>query len=297
MSETSARDAELTTVGRKLYGPTEPGGSIPCKRHSALSDDEVAEVIDIIASGRRAMCTVDLPERLHTRDWDSVTRVLVGLDRRLARPAAGWKIGAAGEEVRRAEGVPEPAPGRLYQGAIFDSGAVLSPDLFINYRNTECEFAFQLEGDLPRREHPYTEDEVRSAVGHMVLALEIGDMVFADWYGASGYLGSCLDNGGGCALVQSEPIVDWHALDLPNTRVEVGINGRYVKEGFGRAAMGHPLTSLTWLTGWLSRQGMGLSAGDVVSTGTLTGHCFAAPGDRVVATFGGIGEVEVCYGT
>ena len=116
-------------------------------------------------------------------------------------------------------------------------------------------------------------------------------------YGASGYLGSCLDNGGGCALVHSEPIPDWRDLDLPNTRVEVSLNGRYVKEGFGRAAMGHPLTSLTWMTGWLGRQGMGLSTGDVVSTGTCTGHCFAAPGDRVVARFGEIGEVEVRYGT
>lgn len=297
MSGVRANEAEITAVGRRLYGTTEPGCSVPCARTSRLSDSEVAEVVDIIAFGRRNMCTVELPERLHTRHWDSVTRVLVGLDRELARPAVGWKIGAAGEEVRRAEGVPEPAPGRLYDGAIFESGAVLDPELFINYRNTECEFAFRLGADLPLRDHPYTEDEVSAAVEHMVLALEIGDMVFADWYGASGYLGSCLDNGGGCALVHSEPIPDWRDLDLPNTRVEVSLNGRYVKEGFGRAAMGHPLTSLTWMTGWLGRQGMGLSTGDVVSTGTCTGHCFAAPGDRVVARFGEIGEVEVRYGT
>ena len=84
--------------------------------------------------------------------------------------------------------------------------------------------------------------------------LEIGDMVFEDWYGASGYFGSCLDNGGGAALVCGPAIVDWRGLDLPNARLALSLNGTFVKDGFGRAAMGHPLTSLTWLVNWLSEQ-------------------------------------------
>jgi 2-keto-4-pentenoate hydratase/2-oxohepta-3-ene-1,7-dioic acid hydratase in catechol pathway len=40
--------------------------------------------------------------------------------------------------------------------------------------------------------------------------------------------------------------------------------------------MGHPLTSLTWLVNWLSSRGITLKAGEIVSTGTCTGHCFAS---------------------
>jgi len=33
-----------------------------------------------------------------------------------------------------------------------------------------------------------------------------------------------------------------------------------------------------------------------VSTGTCTGHFFAAPGDRLEVTYGDVGRVEVLYG-
>ncbi len=77
--------------------------------------------------------------------------------------------------------------------------------------------------------------------------------------------------------------------------MEVYLNGYYVKSGAGRAAMGHPVTSLTWLLNWLREQGRGLAAGEVVSTGTCTGHLFARSGDTVRAEFGDLGAVEAVF--
>ena len=74
--------------------------------------------------------------------------------------------------------------------------------------------------------------------------------------------------------------------------MDVYLNGYYVKSGKGQAAMGHPVTSLTWLLNWLREQGRGVAAGEVVSTGTCTGHLFALPGDTVRADFGELGVVE-----
>ena len=71
------------------------------------------------------------------------------------------------------------------------------------------------------------------------------------------------------------------------------MNGHYVKSGYGRAAMCHPLTSLTRLANWLRERGMGLKAGEVVST--CTGHFFAAPGDHLVVENGVAGRVELTY--
>ena len=79
-----------------------------------------------------------------TRDWPSVVEVVLQLDDRLGRAPAGWKIGAASEEIRRAEGLPGPAPGRIYLDTVFESPAALPGALFINYRNVECELAFRL---------------------------------------------------------------------------------------------------------------------------------------------------------
>jgi 2-keto-4-pentenoate hydratase len=286
---------EITDRGRVLYGATPPGQAVPCARDTQLSSEEVATVVEAIAAGREQRKAVFLPEELRTRDWHSVMQVSLLLDKRLGWEPAGWKIGAASEEVRRAEGLPGPAPGRVYRNTIFESPARLPRSLFINYRNAECEFAFRLAEQISPRAEPYTQAEVAEHVECLMPALECGDMVFEDWYGASGYFGSCLDNGGGAALVYGRSIADWRDMDLANARIELSLNGHFVKEGFGRAAMGHPLRSLTWLVNWLGEHSLGLEAGEIVSTGTCTGHCFAAPGDEVSVRFDGVGVVEALF--
>ena len=105
----------ITDRGRSIYGSTPPGQAIPCARDTPLSDEEIAAVVEAIAFGREQRRSVALPEPLRTRDWPSVMKVSLLLDERLGRIPAGWKIGAASEEVRRSEGLPGPAPGRIYR--------------------------------------------------------------------------------------------------------------------------------------------------------------------------------------
>jgi 2-keto-4-pentenoate hydratase len=287
--------SEFSERGRAIYGPTPPGRAIPCRRTSPLDEQERASVVELIARGREGRHSVALPEELQTRDWESVMQVALDLDERLAWDPIGWKIGAASNEIRESEGLPGAAPGRIYRSTVFTSPASLAPELFINYRNVECEFAFRLGASLPARAAAYGEDEVAVAVECLMPTLEIGDTVFEDWYGSSAFFGSCLDNGGGAALVCGDSIVDWQGLDLPNARIEISLNGQPINEGYGRAAMGHPLTSLTWLVNWLSGRGRGLDAGEIVSTGTCTGHCFCLPGDGVAVDFGPVGFLNARF--
>jgi 2-keto-4-pentenoate hydratase len=281
--------------GRPIYGPTEPGAAVPVTRTSALSDGETDEVVAIIATGRRERHAQELPEPLRTRAWASVMRVLLMLDDTLGWPRAGWKIGAASAEIRRAEGLPGPCPGVLHSGTVFGSGASLPAELFINYRNCECELAFYLARDFPARDEPYTEADAAAGVDSLAPVIEIGDMVFPDWYGASSYFGSCLDNGGGAALVHGTPVRDWREIPLAEVAMDVSLNGSYIKSGVTSAAMGNPLTSLTWMLNWAREHGRDIQAGEVVSTGTCTGHLFAASGDTVRADFGALGVVEANF--
>ena len=287
------RSRDLSSRGRDLYGETAPGAAIACERTTPLSDAEVARVVDAIAAGRHQRRAVDLPVELRTRDWSSVEKVILGLDEHSGREGAGWKIGAASQEVRQSEGLPSPSPGRFYKDTMFENGAALGPDLFINFRNVECEFAFQLGRDFVVRAEPYVEAEVASGIDSLFPALEIGDTVFLDWYGASGYFGSCLDNGGGAAFVAGPRVEEWSTVDLAHAGMDLYLNTFYIKSGVGSSAMGHPLTSLTWLINWARSHGRPVQAGEIVSTGTCTGHCFAAPGDVVSADFGALGFVQV----
>lgn len=285
----------LSDRGRPICGETPPGGAVPCARESPLTGDEVSEVAAIIADGRLERRAAELPQRLRTRDWESVVKVILALDERRGMPAAGWKIGAASEEIRRAEGLPSPSPGIIYPHTIFPSGSLLPADLFINFRNCECEFAFQLSLDFPPRSEPYTVADARAGIDALFPALELGDTVFTDWYGASGYFGSCLDNGGGAAFVQGSRVRHWQAMDLTRASVDVYLNGCYIKSGSGSAAMGHPVNSLAWMLNWAREHGREVHAGDIVSTGTCTGHLFAARGDTVSADFGPLGVVEAHF--
>jgi 2-keto-4-pentenoate hydratase len=285
----------ITDRGRMIYGPTPPGGAVPCARTTPLTEAEIKAVVEAIALGREHRRAVVLPEALRTRDWPSVLNVLLRLDERRGRPGVGWKIGAASEEVRVSEGLPGPCPGRIYLGTVFQSPAALPAELFINYRNVECELAFRVVEAITPRPEPYSEAEVACRLSSLMATLELGDMVFKDWYGASGYFGSCLDNGGGAALVYGTEITHWREIDLPNLRLNLFLNGKFVKAGVGRAAMGHPLTSVNWLVNWLSERGRGLAAGEIVSSGTCTGHCFVAPGDEVSLSVEGVGVVAARF--
>lgn len=286
---------ELSSRGRAVYGATVPSGAVPCSRSTALCDEEVIEVADLIARGRRGRQAVRLPENLQTRDWRSVEKVIVELDRRLGRQGVGWKVGAASSDIRAAEGLPSPSPGRIYKGTVYETKAVLPSTAFINYRNIEAEFAFEIGRDFLPRDDEYREDEVRDGIVALFAALEIGDSVFLDWYGSSSYYGTCLDNGGGAALVVGQRFTDWAAIDIINGGMDLYFNDFYLKSGQGRSAMGDPVTSLTWMINWASRHGYTVRTGEIVSTGTCTGHCFALPGDTLRGDFGVLGTVEATF--
>ena len=166
-----ARPEWLSERGREIYGRTPPGQSVPVARLSALDEGEVDEVVTLIAEGRTARHTVVLPERLKTRDWTSVTRVSLALVDRLGRlgwEGYGWKIGAASEVIRRAEGVPSPSAGRIHRRGLASSPGTLPAELFVNYRNCECEFAFELGVDFPPRDRTVDRGRRprRDRVGH-----------------------------------------------------------------------------------------------------------------------------------
>ncbi len=285
----------LTTRGRLIHGPTPPGGSIPSARESDLTSEEVQELIDLIVHGRHTRTPVVMPERLRARSWNSVEEVILKLESALGWEGAGWKVGAASQEVRKAENVPSPSPGRLFKRSIFKSPAVVPSEFFVNYRLCEFEFAYELGLPFPAREKEYSEADLRAGIECLMPVIEIGDSVFEDWYSLSGYFGGMYDNAGGAAFVTGRRHVDWKDIDLPNSNIDVYVNGSFIKSGKGVEAMGHPVTSLTWMVNWARERGRDVNAGELVSTGTCTAHTFVQPGDLVSADFTDLGLVEAMF--
>lgn len=295
LGKSITRPEYLSDRGRLIHGPTPPGGSVPSKRSTDLSASEVAEVIELISNGRNSRTPVTMPERLKARSWKSVEEVLLNLEFALGWEGAGWKVGAASLDVQKAENMPSPSPGRLFTRSILESPAEVSSEFFVNYRLCECEFAFQLGMDFSARQTPYTEADLRKGVDSLMPVIEIGDSVFEDWYSLSGYFGGMYDNAGGAAFVIGEKIKDWQEIDLPQSTLDIYVNGFYIKSGQGFQAMGHPVTSLTWMVNWARERGRDVYAGEYISTGTCTGHCFVQPGDLVSVDFADLGLVEAKF--
>ena len=72
-------------------------------------------------------------------------------------------------------------------------------------------------------------------------------------------------------------------------------NGTLRRKGTAGETLDHPMVPLTWLANELSRTGIGMKAGQTVSTGTLTGMLRPKAGETYVADFGPFGSVTATY--
>ena len=203
----------------------------------------------------------------------------------------GYKIAFTNREIQRRLGVSEPAAGRLIEGRVFESPAAVNVSRLFRI-GIESEFAFRMARDLKSTAAPFTRDDVVAAVGDLIPAIEIVDTRFVDWANC-GALQAIADNVFGSHWVGGSPIGAWRDIDLAAATVVTRLNGETAAQGCGANVLDHPLAALTWLANDLASRGLGLRAGEVVTTGSCTNIVMADVGDVVSADFGGLGEVSV----
>jgi 2-keto-4-pentenoate hydratase len=216
------------------------------------------------------------------------------LERLSMRPLRGWKIAATSTAGQRHIGVDGPLAGRLLEEMVRMDGATL-PFGANRMRVAEAEFAFRMGRDLSPRATAYEVDEVLGAVAALHTAIEVPDSRFSDFVTA-GAAQLIADNA--CAhrfVLGPEAPAHWRAVDLAAHRVVGRVVGRFEREGLGANVLGDPRVALTWLANELSRHGVTLAAGQVVTTGTCVVPLEVAPGDAVVAEFGELGRVSMRF--
>ena len=205
----------------------------------------------------------------------------------------GWKIGCTNMVAQEQLGVDEPFRGRVLKKAVFKSPATVSAgDTMM--RVIETELAFRLGAGLPKTNAPYTRETVEPAIEALVPSLEIVDSVWEDWE-TVGALHLIADNACHAGLVLGQEFHNWRDVDLAEFEVSVSLNGDTPLEGKGGNALGHPLNGIAWLANDLASLGRELKAGEIVSTGVLTGLIFANAGDHIVADYGQFGKMELTF--
>ncbi|MGE0421307.1 MAG: 2-keto-4-pentenoate hydratase [Reyranellaceae bacterium] len=219
----------------------------------------------------------------------SVARMV---EEELGWPVLGWKIAAQKEEMQRQLRTDSPIYGRVY--------AIRTPPLSVE-RARQCspipevEYQAVLGTDLPPRDKPYSVEEVTDAVASLHPGLELAECRFVHDAHFPPLPAVLADGSGSGTILCGPPIEDWRRRDIAGQEVVLLCNGVPRRRGTAAAALDHPVVPLTWLANELSRSGIGMKAGQMISTGTLTGMLAPKAGETYTADFGPFGSVTMTY--
>jgi 2-keto-4-pentenoate hydratase len=97
------------------------------------------------------------------------------------------------------------------------------------------------------------------------------------------------------AIVLGGALTPLAGIDLALVGLVYEQNGATVATATAAEVLGNPLNSLAWIANHLGARGLGLRAGDVVMTGSVSKVLQPKAGDTVRATYTRLGSVSVRF--
>ena len=237
-----------------------------------------------------------LEDRLMPSDLDEAYSIQREYQNNISRdqgPIAGYKLAYTTAALQQANGVSDPCLGIMLANNIRHSPATLAAADFVQL-GLECEVGVRLGADLLPSGTPYNRKKVSKAVESLTAAFEIIDIRRTPGQEPKvQFMTGVAANVFNAGVVLGEPVTDWQNLDLPAAYGSMTINGEMVGDGHGSDVMGHPLEPLVWLANKLSGQGLGLTAGMVIITGSIVSPKVVKAGDTASIMIEGLGGAEL----
>jgi 2-keto-4-pentenoate hydratase len=215
----------------------------------------------------------------------------LAIQRRLAllldEPVGGWKCSL-------------PTPERtvvapIYSATIFTKAPCSVPPQDKGAR-IEPEIAFVLAKDLPPRAEPYTEAEVRAAIGETRLVLELMGSRYAD-PATIPFPEMLADSANNYGLYVGPVVAKGLERSLDGFPVAITGPAGAIFARDGRHPDGHPLQPLVWLANWFATGGTewrrGLTAGQIITTGSYVGAVDVPLATPLTVNFGDLGKLKV----
>ena len=203
---------------------------------------------------------------------------------------AGYKVGFTNIPVREKMGLPDSTYGYLFEDMVLGSGGSLAMDELIAPK-IETEICFRLKSDLAGA--GLGVDDVLAATDAVSASFEVCDARILDW--KCPYPDFFADNGFSARIVLSGQWFPVGDVDLLGETVKLSKDGEVFAEGKGEMALGHPANAVSWLAGKLAQRDLGLKAGDLVMTGTLTPITPIDTGSTYEGAFSTLGSVTKLF--
>jgi 2-keto-4-pentenoate hydratase len=211
-------------------------------------------------------------------------RLLAGGER-----VIGWKAGFTHAALQKTYGVDEPVCGFLLGNGVLSSGAAVPMSRF-SALVVEAEIAFVMRTDLAGP--GVTPPRALQAVDGALPALELVDFRMSGKPTAADVVA---DGVFAKAIVLGTALTPVHHLDLALEGLVYELSGALAATNTAAEVMGGPANSLAWIANHLGARGLGLRAGDVVMTGSVSALLRPKAGDTVRATYTRLGSVSARF--
>jgi len=229
-------------------------------------------------------------------DAYAVQGALVARKLASGRHGIGWKIGLTSRAMQDALKIETPDSGILFDDMLFADGATVPAGRFIQPR-VEAEIAFILNAPLSGA--GVTRDDVLAATEAVAPSLEILDTRILRADPATGAVrkvtDTIADNAANAGIVLGTQRHHPSDMDLRWAGAIVKRNGVVEETGLGAGVLDDPVQGILWLVQRLAQYGQGLSAGDIVLSGSFIRPIEAPSGSEFDADFGAFGRVSIQF--
>jgi 2-keto-4-pentenoate hydratase len=246
-----------------------------------------------LADAWRTCSTIPLPPAaVAPRSRAEAFAVQDRMAERLGERCAGWKVGAAVRAVQILEGHDGPIVGRIPASRLWHSPARVAA-AFAGYK-VECEFAFRFARDVPPKPGGYSREGLDPLIA-LHPGLELAGSRFAAGDRKATTHDVIADNGGGGGYVLGPAVGDWRRLDLATLPIGARIDGGEPIMVYTGDYRRDPVDILVETVNGLGERGIGLVAGDMLSTGSLTLPTPLHPGQTYEARFGDLATLLTSF--
>jgi 2-oxo-hept-3-ene-1,7-dioate hydratase len=230
-------------------------------------------------------------------DAYAIQAALIERQVKRGRVVKGWKIGLTSRAMQLNLNIDTPDSGVLFEDMFYTDGAIIPAGRYIQPR-VEAEIAFVMKA--PLKGGKITAADVRAATDYVVPALEIVDTrilrVDPETKKTRSLFDTIADNAANAGIVlgtQRHKLAD---RDLRWVGAIVKRDGAVEETGLGAGVLDDPALSVAWLVNRLALYGGGLTAGDVVLSGSFVRPLETKYGCLIEADFGSFGSVMCRFG-
>ncbi|NVO25550.1 2-oxo-hept-4-ene-1,7-dioate hydratase [Donghicola mangrovi] len=212
------------------------------------------------------------------------------------RRQIGWKIGLTSRAMQSALNIDIPDSGVLLDDMVFEDGATIPADRFIQPR-IEAEIAFVMKHDLAGPD--VTVFDVLDCTDYITPALEILDTRILRVDPATkktrNVLDTISDNAANAGIVTGGRAMRPSEVDMRWMGAIVSRNGVVEETGLGAGVLNDPVRGIAWLANRLAQYGDRIEAGQTVLAGSFIRPVECPHGTTITADYGPFGTVSLYF--